>query len=74
MESLKQSIGASIQRLSQRMFLHFLWRLLNETDHPDLTELSVDGTLLFGDEGMGIARKDMPQIPGKQRARFLEGN
>jgi hypothetical protein len=42
------------------------------TDHPDLTELSVDGTLLFGDEGMGIARKDMPQIPGKQRARFLE--
>jgi hypothetical protein len=41
------------------------------TDHPDLTELSVDGTLLFGDEGMGIARKDMPQIPGKERARFL---
>ena len=23
-------------------------------------------------EGMGIARKDMPQIPGKERARFLE--
>jgi predicted RNA-binding protein len=27
--------------------------------------------LLYGDEGMGIARKDMPQIPGKERARFL---
>jgi hypothetical protein len=49
----------------------FLMAAAKRTDHPDLTELSVDGTLLFGDEGMGIARKDMPQIPGKERARFL---
>jgi hypothetical protein len=33
--------------------------------------LSIEGTLLYGDEGLGIARKDMPQIPGKERARFL---
>ena len=50
----------------------FLMAAAKRSDHPDLTELSVDGTLLFGDEGMGIARKDMPQIPGKQRARFLK--
>jgi hypothetical protein len=50
----------------------FLMGAAKRTDHPDLTELSVDGTLLFGDEGMGIARKDMPQIPGKERARFLK--
>lgn len=50
----------------------FLLRAAKRTDHPDLTELSVEGTLLYGDEGMGIARKDMPQIPGKERARFLE--
>jgi hypothetical protein len=50
----------------------FLMAAAKRTDHPDLTELSVDGTLLFGDEGMGIARKDMPQIPGKKRARFLK--
>jgi hypothetical protein len=49
----------------------FLMAAAKRDDHPDLTELSVDGTLLFGDEGMGIARKDMPQIPGKERARFL---
>jgi hypothetical protein len=49
----------------------FLMAAAKRTDHPDLTELSVDGTLLFGDEGKGIARKDMPQIPGKERARFL---
>jgi hypothetical protein len=49
----------------------FLMKAAKRTDHPDLTELSVEGTLLFGDEGMGIARKDMPQIPGKERDRFL---
>ena len=49
----------------------FLMKAAKRTDHPDLTELSVEGTLLYGDEGMGIARKDMPQIPGKERARFL---
>jgi len=50
----------------------FLLKASTRTDHPDLTELSIEGTLLYGDEGMGIARKDMPQIPGKERARFLE--
>jgi hypothetical protein len=49
----------------------FLMKAAKRTDHPDLTELSIEGTLLYGDEGMGIARKDMPQIPGKERARFL---
>jgi hypothetical protein len=50
----------------------FLMKAATRTDHPDLTELSVEGTMLFGDDGMGIARKDMPQIPGKERDRFLE--
>lgn len=49
----------------------FLMKAAKRDDHPDLTELSVEGTLLFGDEGKGIARKDMPQIPGKERGRFL---
>ena len=49
----------------------FLMKASKRDDHPDLTELSISGTLLYGDEGMGIARKDMPQIPGKERARFL---
>ena len=42
------------------------------TDHPDITELRVKGSLLFGGEGMGIARKDMPQIPDKARPDFLK--
>jgi predicted ABC-type ATPase len=41
------------------------------TDHPDLTELKVDGTMLYGGEGLGIARIDMPQVPGERRNEFL---
>jgi len=40
-------------------------------DNPDLTELRVEGTLLFGGEGLGIARDDMPQIPAEYREDFL---
>ena len=46
-------------------------KMATRTDHPDVTEISVEGTLLFGDEGMGIARKDMPQIDAKLRPQFL---
>jgi hypothetical protein len=49
----------------------FLMGAAKRTDHPDLTELRVGGTLLFGDEGMGLARKDMPQIPAERRGEFL---
>lgn len=49
----------------------FLMGAAKRTDHPDLTELSVAGTLLYGDEGMGILRKDMPQIPAERRGEFL---
>jgi hypothetical protein len=49
----------------------FLMGAAKRTDHPDLTELKVNGTMLFGDEGMGIARKDMPQIPSERRGEFL---
>lgn len=41
------------------------------TSHPDITELKIKGTLLFGDEGMGVARSDMPQIPSSERENFL---
>ena len=46
-------------------------QMAKRTDHPDLTELKVSGTMLYGDEGMGIARKDMPQIPAERRDEFL---
>ena len=47
-------------------------KMADRTDHPDITEIKVAGTLLFGDEGMGVARKDMPQIDKDLRPQFLE--
>jgi hypothetical protein len=40
-------------------------------DHPDITELRVENSMLFGGEGLGIARKDMPQVPSDRRDEFL---
>lgn len=41
------------------------------TSNPDITELNIEGSLLMGGEGMGIPRKDMPQVPPDQRDTFL---
>ena len=46
-------------------------KMASRQDHPDVTEISVEGTLLFGDDGMGVARKDMPQIDADRRPEFL---
>jgi hypothetical protein len=41
-------------------------------DHLDLTELQVQGTLKFGGDGLGIARKNMPQLPGDKLPDYLQ--
>jgi DNA topoisomerase-1 len=41
-------------------------------DHPDLTNLTVDGQHVFGKDGLNIPRNDMPQIPRSMREKFLE--
>jgi hypothetical protein len=45
------------------------------SDHPDITELHVSGTSSFGDDGLGIDRKDMPQLDARAPEYFrdLEG-
>lgn len=40
-------------------------------DHLDLTEVHVNGTPTFGLDGLGIARKDMPQIPPERAQDYL---
>jgi HK97 family phage portal protein len=47
-----------------------LERMATRTDHPDLTDLHVDGMQIFGGNGLGIARADMPQIPQTHVDRF----
>lgn len=50
----------------------FLSKAALRDDHPDITELRIDGTPLYGEDGLGIERKDMPQVPGKRRKEFLD--
>ena len=49
----------------------FLKTMADRGDNPDITNLQVNGHTLFGGEGLGIKRKDMPQIPQDRRAEFL---
>ena len=38
----------------------------------DLTDIHVDGMLIFGGNGLGISRSKMPQVPKEHRAQFLK--
>lgn len=42
----------------------FMQKAAARSDHLDLTELQVDGTLKFGGDGLGLARDAMPQLGG----------
>lgn len=46
-------------------------RMAQREGHPDVTELHINGTMLLGDEGLGYARSEMPQIPPDRRGDFM---
>ena len=50
----------------------FLETMAQRGDNPDITKLQVNGHTLFGGEGLGIKRKDMPQIPMEMRKQFIQ--
>jgi len=45
----------------------FLKKSLKQAAPVDLTKLRVEGHQIFGGNGLGIARADMPQIPKDMR-------
>ena len=49
----------------------FLKRAAKQKEDPDLTDVHVDGTLMFGGNGLGIKREDMPQIPKENREEYV---
>ena len=59
----------SIDRNDVRRFLEHAGE---QHEDPDLTDLQVEGMEIFGGNGLGIQRDDMPQIPPEHRQRFLE--
>jgi hypothetical protein len=50
----------------------FLNTMANRGDNPDITNLKVNGHTLFGGDGLGIKRSEMPQIPIKMRKQFIQ--
>lgn len=59
----------SIDRNDVRRFLEFAGE---QHEDPDLTDLHVEGMQIFGGNGLGIKRDDMPQIPREHRQAFLD--
>ena len=49
----------------------FLNTMANRGDNPDITNLQVNGNTLFGGDGLGIPRSQMPQIPMNMRKQFI---
>lgn len=51
--------------------LAFLQEAGKTHEDPDLTDVHVDGMLIFGGNGLGVSRADMPQIPKALRSDYL---
>jgi hypothetical protein len=49
----------------------FMDKCATRKDHLDLTEVKVYGTLKFGGDGLGVARKDMPQLSGGDLDKYM---
>lgn len=58
----------SIDRDDLRRFLELAGE---QFEDPDLTDLQVEGMEIFGGNGLGIKREEMPQIPRAHREQFL---
>lgn len=41
-------------------------------DHPDITNITVEGTRLMSRDNLGIPRSEMPQIPNNRKAEYLD--
>ena len=50
----------------------FLNTMANRGDNPDITNLQINGHTLFGGDGLGIKRSQMPQIPMGMRKQFIQ--
>lgn len=59
----------SIDRNDVRRFLELA---AEQPEDPDLTDLQVEGMMIFGGNGLGIPREEMPQIPREHREQFLK--
>lgn len=66
---LNEDRDVSIDRNDVRAFLELAGE---QHEDPDMTKLQVEGMEIFGGNGLGIDRADMPQIPPEHRQKFLQ--
>lgn len=66
---LNEERDVSIDRNDVRRFLELAGEQMED---PNISHLQVEGLEIFGGNGLGIKREDMPQIPRDHRQRFLE--
>jgi predicted ABC-type ATPase len=65
--------GAESLKIKKEDLRALLDKLAKGDQHINIMGMTVDGKKLFGDEGLGIPRKEMPQLPaGALRRKFLE--
>jgi predicted ABC-type ATPase len=65
--------GADSLKIKAHELQALLLKLHKGEEHINIMGMTVDGKKLFGDDGLGIPRKDMPQIPsGELRKTFLK--
>lgn len=68
-DALNAGSGPSIDAKDVGKFLN---TMANRGDNPDITNLKVNGHTLFGGDGLGIKRINMPQIPIEMRKTFIK--
>ena len=71
LHSLLNKETANVQPGDVRALLKQARELPPDTVEPDLTDLHVNGKLIFGGNGLGIPREKMPQIPKEMRADYV---
>jgi hypothetical protein len=72
LHSLINGEKVNIQPGDVQRFLELAARYNGDPRHPpDLTDVHVNGMLIFGGDGLGIRRHDMPQVPKNYRDDFI---
>jgi hypothetical protein len=67
-----RTVAGKKSRVTAKDFGKVLDAMADREDNPDITKLSIIGTRLMSDDNLGIARRDMPQIPSNRRQEFID--
>lgn len=70
-DAVQSLLNGEKVNIAREDILSFLKEAGKQQEDPDLTDVHVDGMLIFGGNGLGVKRDDMPQVPKANREDFL---